>query len=244
MPGNHRCHATHGTLHLGIAQVVAGVHLLGLGLCQGSLSLQQGVLHGLHRHVGHHATFLQQPLVVVVHLGCCQTGLGTLTSSHRHLKGCAIGHLVDDKQRLPFLHGLALARQDAGDAARHLRTHLYNLLTRQTRRVLSLEHHIFLAHHHGLVVSSLLLSLLLLLATRGTQRHSHTHSRQHQPVSQKSSHIIIFVFVGTKVIKKCVTPNKSEKKQLCQGHFFFMPLTSWISLSLFDLTNSFIDDYE
>ena len=56
MPGDHRCHPTHRTLHLGIPQVVAGVHLLRLGLCQCCLSLQQGIVHGLHADATHHMT--------------------------------------------------------------------------------------------------------------------------------------------------------------------------------------------
>ena len=85
MPGNHRCHPTHRTLHLGIPQVVAGVHLLRLGLCQCCLSLQQGIVHGLYADATHHMTLQQGLLVLVVHACRGQTGLSTLTCCHSHL---------------------------------------------------------------------------------------------------------------------------------------------------------------
>ena len=48
MPRYHGGHTADGTLHFGIAQVVASVHLLCPGLCQCGLSFLQGIAHGCY----------------------------------------------------------------------------------------------------------------------------------------------------------------------------------------------------
>ena len=169
MPGYHRRHTVNGTLHLGIAQVVAGVGLLGFGLSQCGFGFEQGVAHRLNRYVTHHVALLQARLILIVHAGCGQTGLRTLTGSYGYLEGSTIGHLVDDEQRLSATDGLTFGCQDTGDAAGDLRTDFYNLTARESGAVLSGERHVLLAHHHRLVLCCVGCLLFLIAAGNGQQ---------------------------------------------------------------------------
>ena len=178
MPGNHRRHTADGALHLGIAQGVARVQLLRTGLGKGRLGLEQRIAHSLYADVAHHVSLMQLRLVVIVHAGRGQTGLGTLAGGDGHLKGSAVGHLIDDEQRLPLAHRSTLAGEDAGDAARHLRAHLHYLPAGEAGAVLAAEGHVLAANHHGAVLGLVVFSLLTLAsATAGeeqTGRHNDT----------------------------------------------------------------------
>ncbi len=136
MPGNHRRHAAHRALHLRITQVIPGVHLLCLRLCQSSLSLHQGVVHRLHADAAHHIVLLQRLLVLIVHPRCGEPRLRTLTGGDGHLQSGTERHLIDDEERLALTHRLALVGENPCDAPRHLRTHLHNLPSRQPCAVL------------------------------------------------------------------------------------------------------------
>ena len=152
VPGNHRRHAAHRTLHLRITQVIPRVYLLCLRLFQSGLCLHQGVVHRLHADTAYHVVLLQRLLVLIVHPRRGKPRLRTLTGGDGHLQGGTEGHLVDDEERLALTHRLALVGENPRDAPRHLRTHLHDLPSRQPGTVLTGERHVLAPHHHRLIL--------------------------------------------------------------------------------------------
>ena len=117
MVGDHRSRTTHRALHHRITEVIAGVQLLSLGLCQCGLRLVQGVLHGPHGVVAHHLFVFQRLTALIFHLCRLQLGLGSRHTGLSHLQSSLIRHLVDDEQGLSLGHHLPLVDANTGDIA-------------------------------------------------------------------------------------------------------------------------------
>ena len=184
MIGNHRRRAVHRTLHLGVAQAVAGVEFLGLGLRQGCLGLVQRIERSLNGIVGNHLSGLQFAAALIFHPCRGKFGLGSLHIGTGHLQGSPVGCLVDNEQRLTFSHLLSLVDANAGNRAADLRTYFHNLPTRKTCCIGRHERLVAARHLHGFY--NLLPAMFLLL------RLFFTGIRQHGKYCQKNPFVESF----------------------------------------------------
>ena len=125
--------------HAGIGEVVFGIDQLGLCLCQRCLCTVQVVDSGLQVEVRDDVFPPQFLLALSGHLcrGHCRFRAPHIGTGRCYLR--LIGHLVNDKQRLPFLHGGTLVNTNFRQQPRHLGVDAHVLLALDGSGILALQ---------------------------------------------------------------------------------------------------------
>ena len=168
----HACHSVHRAAYYGIRKVVASIGLGRLGLCQTGFCFQQGIPCRLAVKIRNHLFLEEFLLAVRGQTGRSYRRFRTLHIGHCRLQGCLIGHLVDNKEHLPFLHLGPFLHANVGNRTAHLRTDFHTLPSLYHRRIAVGEKTILFFYGHGLV-SALLRSTGRLCTSRQESQQSH-----------------------------------------------------------------------